>query len=212
MKLYIVRHGQTQWNVERRMQGCKNSPLTELGIENAKMLGERLKDINFDMVYTSPLGRTLQTVESIFQGRTCPLEKRDELKEMYFGNWEGMKFEEVQKVSPEQYDNFWNHPENYKVVNNGETFEDVRLRVGHFLDYVQSHKDYENVLIITHTCIIKTIYSIVYGHDVSQFWSDPVLHDTCLSIIDTSSGSMKFILEADMSHIKNFKCTNSFAK
>ena len=57
MKIYITRHGETKWNIQGRMQGWKNSDLTEKGIENAKKLGKSLKEINFDCIYSSPSGR-----------------------------------------------------------------------------------------------------------------------------------------------------------
>ena len=65
MKLYITRHGETQWNTEKKMQGWQNSDLTGQGIENATRLGERLKDVDFSNIYSSPLGRAMDTANHI---------------------------------------------------------------------------------------------------------------------------------------------------
>lgn len=73
LHLYIARHGQTQWNVEKRMQGWLDSDLTELGLYNARALGERLKDIELNQVYISPSKRTEETAKTILGSRRPPL-------------------------------------------------------------------------------------------------------------------------------------------
>ncbi len=72
LHLYIARHGQTQWNVEKRMQGWLDSDLTELGLYNARALGERLKDIELNQVYISPSKRTEETAKTILGSRRPP--------------------------------------------------------------------------------------------------------------------------------------------
>ncbi|MBS5823829.1 MAG: histidine phosphatase family protein, partial [Clostridium argentinense] len=89
MRLYITRHGQTKWNTEKRMQGFKNSDLTEKGINNAKKLGKALENIEFSRVYSSPLGRTMDTSKYILGDRNIEIVTADYLKEINLGTWGG---------------------------------------------------------------------------------------------------------------------------
>ena len=129
MRIYITRHGETQWNKKGLMQGWKNSDLTEKGIENAKRLGESLKDINFDVIYTSPLGRANETAKCINGNKDTKIVLVESLKEMGFGIWEGMENSKLKELYSEQYNNFWERPHLYKPHENGESFEELLLRV-----------------------------------------------------------------------------------
>ena len=73
MKLYIIRHGETSWNVQRRLQGASDTDLNENGITLAKRTGEALKEIPFDLCFTSPLKRAKMTAELILAGRNIPI-------------------------------------------------------------------------------------------------------------------------------------------
>ncbi|WP_412973888.1 histidine phosphatase family protein [Paenibacillus sp. OAS669] len=89
--LYLTRHGETEWNVEGKLQGHKDSPLTNLGKRQAKWLGASLKEIEFDAIYSSPSPRTYQTAEIIREERKIELSSCDSLKEIGLGSWEGQK-------------------------------------------------------------------------------------------------------------------------
>lgn len=97
LHLYIARHGQTHWNVEKRMQGWLDSGVTELGLYNARALGERLKDIEFNQVYISPSKRTEETAKAILGSRRLPLVKDRIFREMSLGPWEGKKQEDIER-------------------------------------------------------------------------------------------------------------------
>ena len=97
MKLYLVRHGETEWNKKRIFQGKGDSPLTDIGIEQASLLGEYIKGLNIhiDEVISSPLGRAYDTAKLIFPEREI---KQDwNVAEMGFGSWEGKNILDIQK-------------------------------------------------------------------------------------------------------------------
>jgi probable phosphoglycerate mutase len=202
MRLYVTRHGQTEWNTEGRMQGHKDSPLTQNGIDNARLLGKHLEDVRFDCVYSSPLRRAMHTAELIVGDRPLEIIPSPELQEMGFGIWEGRCSEELCQLYPQQYDNFWSHPEAYKPVEGGESFEGFKNRVNRWLNEIILDKPNENILVVTHTCVIKELYSIINNLQLKDFWSDPRIHDTCLSIIEIKDGKSRFLLEADTSHLR----------
>ena len=98
MEIYFVRHGQTVWNVEKRFQGLSDSPLTELGITQAKLLGEKLKDIKFDKFYSTSLKRANDTANYIKGNREQEVEIFDDFVEISMGDMEGMQHEEFKKL------------------------------------------------------------------------------------------------------------------
>ena len=98
MEIYFVRHGQTIWNVEKRFQGLSDSPLTELGITQAKLLGKKLKDIKFDKFYSTSLKRANDTANYIKGDRDQEVEIFDDFVEISMGDMEGIKQEDFKKL------------------------------------------------------------------------------------------------------------------
>jgi len=96
LRIYLTRHGETQWNIEKRLQGWKDSELTEKGVNNALKLGERLLNIEFNSIYTSPSQRAYQTAKYVSLGREISIYTDGNLKELNFGDWEGQKQEEIE--------------------------------------------------------------------------------------------------------------------
>lgn len=200
MRIYITRHGETEWNKEGRMQGWQNSNLTEKGIENAKKLGESLKHIEFDYIYCSPLGRAIDTAKYIRGDRNTEITIKDSLKEMGFGSWEGKAHTEIEELYPTQGYNLWNKPHLYKPVD-GESYQGLISRVGAVLDEIRSNTTAENVLIVSHAAVIKAMYSIIKGISMEDFWGPPYMYDTCLTVLEITNEKTNCILEADISHL-----------
>ena len=201
MKLYIARHGETEWNRQGRMQGWHNSGLTEKGVLNARKLGARLKDIEFGCIYCSPLGRAIDTARHIKGDKDTEIIIKDALKEMGFGCWEGKEQQEVMSRHPEQRHNYWHKPHLYQPVD-GESYEDLIERVRAVFNEIAENTEYENVLIVTHAAVIKAIYSIVKDIPLEGFWGDPYMYDTCLTVLEIKDGAIRLILEADTSHLE----------
>lgn len=201
VNIYIARHGETKWNIEGRMQGFKNSDLTQRGINDARSLGESLKDIDFDCIYSSPLGRALDTAKYIRQDDNIKIILDDSLKELNLGLWEGMTHEEIKEKYPLQYNNFREHPESFESQG-GESFLELIKRVEDGLNNIIKDENHENILIVTHTCVIKAISIIVKGNDVKDFWNLPFINNTSLTILEVINKEIKVLLEADVSHLK----------
>ena len=201
MRIYITRHGETQWNKKGLMQGWKNSDLTEKGIENAQRLGESLKDINFDVIYTSPLGRANETAKCINGNKDTKIVLVESLKEMGFGIWEGMENSKLKELYSEQYNNFWERPHLYKPHENGESFEELLLRVKTAWNEILKAGG-NNILIVTHAVVLKTLYMILKNLDLKDLWNPPFMKDTSLTIVEVIGNKVKIILEADTSHLE----------
>ena len=113
MILYIVRHGQTKWNVQKRLQGASDTDLNENGIALAKVTGEALKEVPFSCCFTSPLKRARDTAELVLGERknSVPVYPDDRIREISFGVWEG---QDSILLPQEMLDNFFHHPEKYQ--------------------------------------------------------------------------------------------------
>ncbi|WP_353094328.1 histidine phosphatase family protein [Tissierella praeacuta] len=201
MKIYITRHGETEWNKEGRLQGWKNSNLTEKGIRDAKKLGDRLKDINFDYIYSSPQGRALDTAKYIRGHKDTEIIIFDSLKEMGFGKWEGMENKEIEILYPIEYFNFWNKPHLYRAVE-GESFDDLFNRIKNALNRIINDNAEENVLIVSHGVAIKSMYSIIKGCPLKELWNSIFIKNNSLTIAEVADGNINFILESDTSHLE----------
>jgi len=100
---FLVRHGETDWNVEGRAQGQMHVPLNDKGLAQAEAIAERLRPMPFTAVYASDLRRVTQTAEPIMRGRDVPLVTLPALRERGFGKWEGLIFTEMEARDPERY-------------------------------------------------------------------------------------------------------------
>lgn len=198
LNIYIVRHGETEWNLAKKLQGWKNSDLTDKGIEGAKLLSERLKDVNFDFIYSSPQVRALETANYIRKGQE-KLVILEEIKEMGFGEWEGLEKEKLESLYGEEYYNFWEKPHLYKT-SGGESFEQLKERVELGIGKIIENGG-DNVLIVSHGVVIKTIQAIVKGHRLEEFWTPPFLENTSLTLIELRDNKLNIVLDADTSHL-----------
>lgn len=200
MKIYIARHGETEWNKQGIMQGWLNSPLTAKGIENAKRLGEKLHHIDFDYVCCSPLGRAAETASYLTGDKSPLLIYNSCFKEMGFGIWEGMRHEDIKELFPIHQYNYWNAPHMYKPLD-GESYKQFLERVEKGLNTLIQYFRFENLLLVTHAAVIKAIFHIVYKRSLEDFWAPPFVHDTCLSVLEILDGDTKVLLESDISHL-----------
>lgn len=201
LKLYITRHGETEWNTQGRMQGWKNSDLTEKGKSNAIALGKSLRDVEFKRVYCSPLDRTRKTAELILGGKDVEIIYVDDLREIHLGEFEGKTQAEIKEIYPEFQSHFWENPHEYKA-RSGEDFYQVRERVVKALEKIISENSEGNVLIVTHGVVLKTIHSYFKNLSMERLWDPPFIYDTSLTIVEVEDGVSRIVVEGDISHIK----------
>ncbi|NLY46652.1 MAG: histidine phosphatase family protein [Tissierella sp.] len=199
MKIYLTRHGQTEWNVIGRLQGWNNSNLTEEGIGRAKSLSNRLKDVDFDFIYSSPQQRALDTANIIRGDRDIEIQILDDLREIGFGTWEGMEIKDIQELYTDEYDTYLNRPHLYEPLD-GESLLDVYKRAENALNKILSTKA-ENILVVSHGVTIKILTSIIKGVPLEELYQIPVQVGTALNICEYGDDKLRFIVEEDTSHI-----------
>lgn len=199
LRLFITRHGQTEWNTQNRMQGWKDSPLTDLGIRNAIELGNRLNQVEFKAVYSSPLKRTVDTADLIIRERQIPIITDKNLREMNMGDWEGRVQEDIQKEAPESFHKFWSKPHLY-IPESGEAFIDVQSRALLAIDRIQKKQHAGNVLVVTHTIVIKSLLAHYKQLGIENLWDPPFIHDTSLTLIEVDQSGSQIVFEGDSTH------------
>ncbi|MFW5928685.1 MAG: histidine phosphatase family protein [Thermoplasmatota archaeon] len=205
LKIYITRHGQTQWNLEERLQGWRDAPLTDIGKKQAEALGKRLQEIDIDKVYCSPLGRTLETAKIALDGKNdIDIVLDERLKEINMGEWEGMKAEIVEEKYPEYYDMFWNSPDKYEPKT-GESYHETQERVIEALDDIIENNSDETILIITHGCAGKIMLAHFEGRPLSELWNPPPLKETNLSLIEIDGEESSILMYGDTSHLEGLE-------
>lgn len=206
MKIYIVRHGQTLWNEQMRMQGWGDSDLTELGTKQAKLLGKALSTIKFDKVISSPLGRTLATTKHILGDRDLDVILDEDFKEMGFGCWEGIKPSILQEEYPEQQDNLWNHAHKYVPID-GESFQEVHSRIvrglHRILDTDKENHTEQKILLVTHGMVLQILLMHIKGMSFENLWDRPVVDPSSLTIIQADKNhNLEILVEGDIGHLK----------
>lgn len=186
-KIYIVRHAQTDSNLRNACIGHTDIPLNAVGEEQSRMLAEKLSGINFETVYTSPLLRTVNTAAPILQRMGhAKLIMNYGLVERDFGLWDNMTFDEIQEKYPVEYKQWRKNWISYRPPD-GESIVDIYSRAQETLDRIlTAHKD-ENILIVTHLGISRTILAYLLGLTAEQsqcFW----LENTGIAIVEYVDG------------------------
>lgn len=152
MKIYVTRHGQTDYNKKRMMQGRSDIPLNEVGIAQATARRKMLGDIKFDAVYSSPLIRAVKTAQIIGNVSEEEIIKDERIIEANFGKYELMNY--YGTGIPMML--YWSFPELFKAPKGVETIQEMIDRTSSFLKELEQ-KDYENVLVACHGGIIRPI-------------------------------------------------------
>ncbi|MBS5787423.1 MAG: histidine phosphatase family protein [Clostridioides difficile] len=153
---YIVRHGQTNWNIQGKTQGHGNSDLTESGESQAKQLAESLVDRNIDYIYSSDLGRAVQTAELIGDKLGLNVEMTEGLREMGFGVWEGLLIKEIQKDYADTYKTWRDEPHMVNIPG-GETLHIIKRRVDKFIEEINEKYDNKNIVLVTHSITLRVM-------------------------------------------------------
>lgn len=167
MKIYLVRHGETEWNREEIFRGRKDISLNENGKKQAEETGNYLKRKKIKTIFTSPLVRSKQTAEIIGERIGAPIITIQELIDMDFGIWEGLSLTEVMERFPQEFEIWKSAPMRWKIEG-AETLMDIRKRVSRGLRRLPSET---NMVIVTHRVVCKIIALFFLKISNACFWN-----------------------------------------
>lgn len=201
MILYIVRHGETEWNKIHRVQGHKDIPLNDYGRHLARETAEGMKQIHMDLGYTSPLKRARETAQIIMEGRNVPLINDERIKEIGFGIYEGMiSGGDNKDPGSEEFNRFFNDTAHYIPPEGAESVEQLYKRTGEFLDEMcrresEDLKD-KRILVSTHGAAMTSLLNRIKGNvSVGHFWKDEVPPNCSVTVVEIISGHMRIVKE-----------------
>ena len=180
--IIIVRHGQSQSNLNKTFGGQSDSPLTELGITQAKLAAEHLKNTHFDAVYSSTLSRAHDTAKAIVHGRGLDIILEKDLRETCLGDWEGVSIDSVR----DEYQR-WRTEYDYAPPNGENTYE-VRERFGKVLDRIAAENDGRTVLVASHGGGIRLLPSYYNGNNDELIASTPIASNVSITTVIYENG------------------------
>lgn len=190
MKLYILRHGETVWNTEGRLQGMADIELNENGIRLARITGEKLKNVSFDLAISSPLKRALQTAHLVLAGRDIPVRTDARIEEITFGEWEGLCCRKDRyEIPSEEFSLFFSDPFCYQPPAGGETVRQVIARTGDFYSQLLNTPEYQDqtILVACHGCSSRALlYNICPSE--GDLWRGHVPPNCSVTIVDVQNG------------------------
>ena len=161
-EIILIRHGETEWNSQKRMQGHSNSDLSEVGRGQIQALGELMKNVSFDHIYSSDSLRTRQTAEAITQysGHTLQFDQR--IREKNLGVFEGLTSTEAKERHPEIYRLFKTAGANY-VIDEGESTQQLLERALEFIEEIRLRHPQERVVMVTHGGVVRVLMKYALG-------------------------------------------------
>ena len=156
-ELLLIRHGETLWNQQGRMQGQNDSPLTPLGLTQARQLGKRLATVSFTTLYSSDLGRAHQTARCIADATGHEIVADERLRERHFGIFEGMTNNEIKSQHPELYELFAKRLPDF-CMPGGESAAQFSVRCVGALEGIAARHDGETIAVVTHGLVLDALY------------------------------------------------------
>jgi len=155
-RVLFIRHGQTESNIAQRYVGQTESPLTELGQQQANAIAQKLSVFSIDALYSSDLGRTMSTAKAISTAIGQDIIAEPRLREQCFGRFEGMTVDEMIETYPSEYKAFVNRTP-ITASHGGESSEQVRKRVSSFVDALPGKHSGETIVAVTHGAAMTAI-------------------------------------------------------
>ncbi|OSB12121.1 histidine phosphatase family protein [Paraclostridium bifermentans] len=207
---YIVRHGQTNWNILGKTQGHGNSDLTEKGIEQATELADSLaKNHKIDYIFSSDLGRAVQTANILGDSLGISVCETPDLREMGFGKWEGLLIDEIKMNYADIY-NTWRNEPHLVEIPEGETLHIIKDRVDNFINELNKKYDNKHILLVTHSVTVRVMLLSFLNSGMENIYR--IKQDnTALNIVEYRDYGPVIIKMNDTTHIKNNEKINNSA-
>jgi alpha-ribazole phosphatase len=199
-RLIIVRHGQTLWNLERKYQGHSDIALTEKGLKQAEAVAVRLAAEPVNAVYASDLSRAFKTAECIADKHNLKVGLVPALREIKFGDWEGLTYEEITARWPGLLGKLWSTPDELEIPG-GESFHQLKERAFDAIKKIVAAHPEQTVVVVAHGGTIGTILCAILNIHLNHVWS--IRQDnTAVNIIEYFEGRPTICLLNCIRHLQ----------
>ena len=200
-RLFIVRHTETIGNVEKRLTGRQDYEITEKGKMLIQKLTRELESIKFDKIYSSTSGRAIKTVERIAQKQNLKIEKSSELCEMYFGKYDGWKWEDVNKIQPE-IKQTQNEINEIVGIPRQESMEETANRIYNYILKILKENEGKPILVSSHgvaiEAFLRKIENIKFRYEKEKFCQ----YNVAINELEYEDDKFKIIRLADIEYLK----------
>jgi broad specificity phosphatase PhoE len=161
----LVRHGETDWNVERRFQGHADPALNEVGREQARALADQLADAGLDAIYTSDLARARETADIVGARTSVPVVALAELREIDVGDWEGLTWPEIEERFPDGVQRWHEQGQGWTA---GESYDELERRVVRALQSIANEHPSARLLVVGHGGTVRVVRAFVERRTVAE--------------------------------------------
>ena len=176
MRIWFVRHGETEWNRTKRYQGYSDIPLNETGRKQAQDTAALLANEPLMAVYASDLSRAVETAEAIAQTHELRVQQKPELRELHFGLWEGLRYEQIMEKWADELSLMYEHPEK-GCAPEGEGFSELAKRAWPALQAIrEAHQEEEAIAVVAHGGTIRVLLCLLRGKPLQQLWDVAIEH------------------------------------
>lgn len=198
--IYLVRHGESEWNIAKKIQGQQNIFLTAKGVRQAYLIGNRLNNEKIDKIYSSDLSRAYITAKIIGNKLNMDVIPMKEFREINFGIWEGLSHD---KISKEHLDDFiqWRKEPEKLQVKGGETLGELQHRAMNGINMIFNNNKIDNILIVSHSATLKVIILGLLNMDLTYF-KNLTINNVSLSIVEAREHNRVLKLFNDTCHVK----------
>ena len=198
-KIFLIRHGETEWNKTGRLQGNSDVKLSPEGIRQAQLMAVHVPFKHIDAVYASDLQRAVDTAKILAAKFNLPVKTTPGLRETNFGDWEGRIISELLEESPDDFGNFFIKPDKVKPPN-GETFLECQARVMNALDEIVAEHDGQRIIVVCHGAVIRLILCAALEMRIRKMWA---IHqfNTALNILVFEDGLFSVELMNNTAHL-----------
>ena len=190
IRIFLIRHAQTPWNVERRFQGRTDIPLSDYGRHQAKLLNQVLQNYKFDAAYSSPSQRALETALISLEGHELSVDVDEGFQEIDGGGFEGNTREENLKKFSDVYEHYWDNPNATSCGPGGETYLEAQRRMVSTLEsVVQNRREHQQIVVFSHGLSLKLMLLHYLQEPFSVIRDDRRIPNCSLSLLEGEIGS-----------------------
>jgi len=169
-KVIFIRHGQTEWNVTGRYQGQSDVQLSEEGRQQAVKLAENFPVERVDAIYASDLQRAMVTAETIAKQFGLSVQAEPAFRELSFGDWEGLTYQQIVDKWEDAMANFLQHPDILEIPG-GESFPAVQKRAVKRLNELIEKHDGQTIVVVAHGAVLRTLLAAALHMPLQYLWS-----------------------------------------
>jgi probable phosphoglycerate mutase len=165
-RIVAIRHGETSWNVDARIQGHLDIPLNDVGLWQAQRAGAALADEHFDAIYSSDLKRARETAKALGQATGCPVQPDTGLRERCFGSFEGRTFHDIEASAPEHARRWRKRDPEFVPDGGGESLHMLRGRIQHTVDRLAAQHLGGQIALVAHGGVMDILYRLATRQDL----------------------------------------------